>query len=391
MRGPSLSANMKAFPPYLFAELDKRKREELKKGRDVISLAVGAPDLPTPRPVSDFAAREVKKPANHRYPCGRGSERLRKAIAAWHYKRHGLKLDPETEVTVLIGSKEGLAHLPFALLNRGDTALIPDPAYPACKTGVLLSGARVERLPLKEENGFLPDLGAISRFVRRGAKMLFLNYPNNPTGACASAGFYKEAVEFAVKNNLWVAQDAAYSEIYFKKPPPSILSVPGARAAAVEFYSMSKTYCMTGWRLGWLIGNRRAVQALGKLKENMDSGQFNAIQETAVFCLENHAVLAEPIRKTFKRRTEFFAGELKKAGWNLTLPEAAFFVWARPPVRRGSLAAVYEILEKTSVLASPGSGFGASGEGFVRFSLCAPDARIKEAARRIAGMKWQKG
>jgi len=388
MRGPSLSANMDAFPPYLFRELDKRKQEELKKGRDVISLAVGDPDLPTPRPVSDFAAREVKKPANHRYPCGRGSERLRKAIAAWHYKRHGLKLDPETEVTVLIGSKEGLAHLPFALLDRGDTALIPDPAYPACKTGVLLSDARMARLPLKEENDFLPDFGAISRSVMRRAKMLFLNYPNNPTGACASAAFYKEAVGFARKNNLWVAQDAAYSEIYFKNPPPSILSVPGAKEAAVEFYSLSKTYCMTGWRLGWLIGNCRAVQALGKLKEHIDSGQFNAIQETAAFCLENHAVLVKPIRETFKKRTEFFAGELKKAGWNLIEPEAAFFVWARPPVCRGSLAAVYEILGKASVLASPGSGFGASGEGFVRFSLCAPDARIKEAARRLAGIKW---
>ena len=388
MKGPSLSANMDAFPPYLFKELDRKKQEELKKGRDVISLAVGDPDLPTPGRIADFAAREVKKSSNHRYPYGCGSARLRKAIAAWHYKRHGLKLDPETEITVLIGSKEGLAHLPFALLDGGDTALIPDPAYPAYKTGVLLSGARVERLPLKEENGFLPDFGGVSRAKMRRAKMLFLNYPNNPTGASAPASFYKEAVAFAKKNNLWVAHDAAYSEIYFKSPSPSILSVPGARDVAVEFYSLSKTYCMTGWRLGWLIGNARAVQALGLLKEHLDSGQFNAIQETAVFCLENHAGLVKPIRETFKRRTEFFAGELKKAGWSLIEPEAAFFVWARPPALRGSLAAVYEILGKTAVLATPGSGFGASGEGFVRFSLCAPDARIKEAARRISGIKW---
>ncbi|MCX5785030.1 MAG: aminotransferase class I/II-fold pyridoxal phosphate-dependent enzyme [Elusimicrobia bacterium] len=388
MKGPSLSANMDAFPPYLFRELDRKKQEELKKGRDVISLAVGDPDLPTPGPIADFAALEVKKSSNHRYPYGAGSARLRKAIVAWHYKRHGLKLDPETEITVLIGSKEGLAHLPFALLDRGDTALIPDPAYPAYKTGVLLSGARVERLPLKEENSFLPDFGSVSRTVMRRAKMLFLNYPNNPTGATAAASFYKEAVAFAKKNDLWVAHDAAYSEIYFNKPSPSILSVTGSRDVAVEFYSLSKTYCMTGWRLGWLIGNARAVQALGKLKEHIDSGQFNAIQETAVFCLEHHAGLVKPIRETFKRRTEFFAGELKKAGWRLIEPEAAFFVWARPPVLRGSLAAVYEILEKTAVLATPGSGFGDSGEGFVRFSLCAPDARIKEAARRISGIKW---
>ena len=388
MKTPSLSANLEAFPPYLFRELDQKKREEIKKGRDVISLAIGDPDLPTPAEITAFAAREVKKSSNHQYPCGRGSERLRKAIAAWHYRRHGLKLDPETEVTVLIGSKEGLAHLPFALLDRGDTALIPDPAYPACKTGVLLSGARVVKLPLKEENAFLPDFGAISRSALRRAKMLFLNYPNNPTGACASPEFYKEAVRFAGKRGLWVAQDSAYSEIYFKQPPPSILSAPGAKAVAVEFYSLSKTYCMTGWRLGWLIGNSRAVQALGALKENLDSGQFNAIQETAAFCLENHAALSRPVREVFKRRTEFFACALKKAGWELIEPEAAFFVWARPPVRKGSLAAVYEILGKTSVLASPGNGFGVCGEGFVRFSLCAPDSRIREAARRIAGMKW---
>ena len=389
MKGPALSVVVKSFPPYLFKELDKKRQEELDKGKDVISLAVGDPDLPTPAPIVDFAAAEIKKSANHSYPYGRGSSRLRRAIAAWHLTRHGLKLDPETEVTVLIGSKEGLAHLPLALMDRGDAALIPDPAYPACKTGVLLAGGRVESLPLTRENDFLPDFGAISRAAMSRAKLLFLNYPNNPTGACAGAEFFREAVKFARKNDMWVAHDSAYSEIYFKKAPVSILSVPGARDVAVEFYSLSKTYCMTGWRLGWLIGNARAVQALCSLKENIDSGQFNAIQETAAFCLENHARLAEPIRKTFKSRTQFFARELKKAGWLLSEPQAAFFVWARPPAGHcSSLEAVYKILKETSVLASPGSGFGMCGEGFVRFSLCAPDGRIKEAARRLAEIKW---
>lgn len=377
-----------AFPPYLFRDLDRRRREEVKKGRDVISLAIGDPDIPTPKPITEFAARAVKKASNHSYPYGRGSAEFRTAVAAWHKKRHGIKLDPDTEILALIGSKEGLAHLPFALIDRGDSVIVPDPGYPPYSTGVLLSEGRVERLPLLEKNGFLPDFGALSKKTLSRSRMLFLNYPNNPTGASADLGFYKEAVRFCRKNSLWLAQDAAYSEVYFGKPCPSVLQAPGARDVAVEFYSLSKTYCMTGWRLGWLAGNARAVQALTKLKDNMDSGQFNAVQETGIFCLQNHARLSGPIRKAFQARMEFFTKALAAAGWKVFVPETTFFVWAKPPKGGKSLDAVYRMLSESSVLATPGSGFGPSGEGYVRFSLCAPDARIKEAAQRIGKIAW---
>ena len=389
MKKPALGKTIDSFPPYLFLDLDKRRKAAVKNGQDVISLAVGDPDLPTPAPVARFAAKEVLKPANHRYPEGRGTARLRRTIAAWHKKRHGINLDPETEILALIGSKEGLAHLPFALINRGDTALLPDPCYPAYKTGLILSGARIKRLPLSENRGFLPDLASLPASFFKGAKLLFLNYPNNPTGAAADLKFYAKAVAAAKKYGFWIAQDAAYSEVFFSKPSPSILQVPGAKDVAVEVYSLSKTYCMTGWRLAWMIGNPKAVAALAKLKENLDSGQFNAIQETAVFCLENHDRLAAPIREIFRKRADFFTDALKKAGWDVFRPGATFFVWAKPPSRIGSLACVYRVLEEASVLITPGSGFGPRGEGYVRFSLTAPEKRIREAAGRIARMKWE--
>jgi len=378
-----------AFPPYLFRDLDKKRREAVNKGKDVISLAVGDPDLPTPEAIAKVAAKEVLKPSNHCYPQGRGTPLLRRAIAEWHKERHGITLDPETEVLTLIGSKEGLAHLPFALINRGDTVLIPDPCYPAYKTGVLLSEGKIKRLSLNERNGFLPDLDALPASFFKGVKLLFLNYPNNPTGAAADLKFYAKAVAAAKKYGFWIAQDAAYSEIFFGKPSPSIFQIPGAKDVAVEFYSVSKTYCMTGWRLAWMIGNAGAVAALTKLKDNLDSGQFNAIQKTAVFCLKNHGRLVSPIREIFRKRADFFIGALKKAGWDVFQPGATFFVWARPPAKTSSLDCVYRILEQASVLITPGSGFGPSGEGYVRFSLTAPEKRIKEAAARISVMKWK--
>jgi LL-diaminopimelate aminotransferase len=388
MKELPLGKKIDLFPPYLFRDLDRRRQEEVKKGRDVISLAIGDPDLPTPRPITDFAAKAVKRAANHRYPYGRGSAEFRAAVAAWHKKRHGIKLDADSEVLALIGSKEGLAHLPFALIDRGDSVIVPDPGYPPYTTGVLLSEGRLERVPLFEKDGFLPDFGRISKQTLARSKMLFLNYPNNPTGASATLDFYKEAVKFCRKNELWLAQDAAYSETYFGKPCPSVLQVPGAKDVAVEFYSLSKTYCMTGWRLGWLAGNARAVQALTKIKDNMDSGQFNAVQETGTFCLQNHERLAAPVRLAFKKRMEFFTKALTAAGWQVFVPETTFFVWAKPPKGGKSMDAVYRMLAESAVLGTPGSGFGPSGEGYVRFALCAPDARIKEAARRIAKIAW---
>lgn len=388
MRELTLGRKPASFPLGALADLERRRLEEIGKGRDVISLAVGDPDLPTPAPITAFAAKAVRKASNHRYPYSRGSDALRKAVARWHHERHGVALDPETEVLALIGSKEGLAHLPFALIDRGDSVIIPDPAYPAYMTGVLLSEGRVERLPLTEEGGFLPDFGKLSQKSLSRAKLLYLNYPNNPTGACAHLDFFREAVKFCRRNGLWLAQDAAYSEICFDKPAPSVLEVPGARDVAVEFYSLSKTYCMTGWRMAWVAGNSRAVQALAGLKGNMDSGQFNAIQETAAFCLKNHEVLARPVREVFKKRREFFSDGLERAGWKVFGSKGTFFIWARPPAGGGSVDAAQRLLYDASVLAVPGSGFGAAGEGYVRFSLCASDVRIKEAVGRISEIVW---
>ena len=388
MKKPALGKKAGAFPPYLFRDLDKKRQEAVRKGKDVISLAVGDPDLPTPPSIARFAAKEVLKPANHCYPQGRGTVRLRRTIAGWHKSRHGITLNPETDILTLIGSKEGLAHLPLALIDRGDTVIMPDPCYPAYNTGILISEAKIKRLPLSEKNGFLPDFDSLPGSFFKNAKLLFLNYPNNPTGAVADLKFYAKAVAAAKRHGFWIAQDAAYSEIFFGKPSPSILQVPGAKDVAVEFYSLSKTYCMTGWRLAWMIGNPEVVGALTKLKDNLDSGQFNAIQETAVFCLKNHDRLVTPIRKVFQARAEFFIGALKKAGWTVVQPGATFFVWAKPPARLKSLDCVYRVLDAASVLITPGSGFGALGEGHVRFSLTAPETRIREAAERISRIKW---
>lgn len=384
----SLGSKLKKFPPYLFLELDKKKEEAIKRGRKIISLAIGDPDMATPSAITKFAAKEVLKKSNHSYPPGKGSGKLRFAIAEWHFKRHGIKIDSDNEVLALIGSKEGIAHLPFVLLNKGDTAAILDPFYPAYKTGLLLSDARIELIPTKEENGFLPDLKALDKKLLKKTKLLFLNYPNNPTGAVADKKFFTEIIKLAKKYSFWIAQDAAYSEIYFNKPPLSILQIPGAKDVAVEFHSLSKTFCMTGWRLGWVAGNRDVVGALAKLKGNIDSGPFNAIQETAVFALKHYGKIVPPIREVFRDRKKMFVKALEESGWKIFPCEASFFVWARPPVKMSSMECVCKMLDSADVLASPGSGFGSCGEGYVRFSLTVEDALLRKASVKIKKIKW---
>ncbi|MCG2725353.1 MAG: aminotransferase class I/II-fold pyridoxal phosphate-dependent enzyme [Elusimicrobia bacterium] len=384
----ALGAKMNKFPPYLFKELDEKRKAAEKKGGSIISLAVGDPDIATPAPIARFAAKEVLKKSNHSYPCGKGSEKLRNSIAAWHMRRHGIKLDAGAEVLALIGSKEGIAHLPFIVLDKGDTAIIPNPSYPAYKTGVLLSEAKIVGIPLKEKNGFLPDLDAIDEKLLKKIKLFFLNYPNNPTGAVADKNFFAKIIKLAKKYSFWIAQDAAYSEIYFNKPPLSIFEVSGAKDVAVEFHSVSKTFCMTGWRLAWLIGNKSIIRELGKLKENMDSGQFNAIQETAAYALDNYEKFAPSLRRTFHQRRKKFAAGLEESGWSVYPCEASFFIWARPPIKMSSIKCVYKMLDCAGVLATPGSGFGNCGEGYVRFSLTARDSLLLKAANKIKKIKW---
>lgn len=383
-----LSDRLKAFKPFLFEELYRRERAERAKGKDIISLAVGDPDVPTERGIVSCAVSEVRSAPNHRYPNTKGNENLRKAVSAWHKRRHGLSFHPSDEVSILIGSKEGIAHLPFAVMNPGDTCLIPDPTYPTYRTGVILSGGKVWDVPLEEKNGFLPDLGRIPKKVLARTKLFFLNYPNNPTGAGATMDFYRDLVKWARRNGVIIAQDAAYCEIYFGKPAPSVLQVPGARDVAVEFYSASKTYCMAGWRVGWVVGNSKLVCALNQLKENIDSGPFNAIQNAVAYALSHHESIVPPIRERFRRRAEMFCAGLSAAGWRFIPPGGSCFVWARPPREMSSLDAVMHMLEKASVLTAPGSGFGRCGEGYVRFSLTEPEARLDEALRRVTALTW---
>ncbi len=383
-----LSEKLKLFKPFLFEELYRKERAERAKGRDIISLAVGDPDIPTARGIVNCAVSEVRKGLNHRYPNTKGNENLRREISAWHKRRHGLDFHYNDEVSILIGSKEGIAHLPFVVMNPGDHCLIPDPTYPTYRTGVLLSGGRIHDVPLEEKNAFLPDLGKIPRKVVERTKLFFLNYPNNPTGAGATLYFYKDLVKWARKNGIIIAQDAAYCDIYFGKPAPSILEVPGARDLAVEFYSASKTYCMAGWRIGWVVGNSKLVCALNQLKENIDSGPFNAVQNAVAFALKHHETIVPPIREVFRKRADSFCDALTESGWKFSRPGGSCFIWARPPVKCASLDAVLFMLEKAALLTAPGSGFGKFGEGYIRFSLTEPEAKLKEALRRITALDW---
>lgn len=384
-----LSETIKSFKPFLFEELYRKERAERARGKDIISLAVGDPDVPTDRRIVSCAVGEVRKGLNHRYPNTKGNENLRREISAWHRRRHGLDLHPSGEVSILIGSKEGIAHLPFVVMNRGDYCLIPDPTYPTYRTGVVLCGGRMHDVPLEEKNAFLPDLGRIPQKIVDRTRLFFLNYPNNPTGAVATLDFYKDLVKWARKNGVIIAQDAAYCDIYFDKPAPSILQVPGARDIAVEFYSASKTYCMAGWRIGWVVGNSKLVCALNQLKENIDSGPFNAVQNAVAFALKNHESIVPPIREVFRKRAAYFCRGLAGAGWKFSPPGGGCFIWARPPAKRSSLEAVYFMLEKASVLTAPGSGFGRFGEGYIRFSLTEPDLKLREALRRVTALDWK--
>jgi LL-diaminopimelate aminotransferase len=383
-----LSRAMKGFKPFLFEELYRREKAERAKGRDIISLAVGDPDIPTHKGIVACAARELKNAANHRYPNTKGNERLRRAVCAWHKRRHGLDFHHIDEVSILVGSKEGIAHLPLAVLDKGDYCLIPDPTYPTYRTGVVLSGGRVHDVPLLEKNGFLPDLGKIPQKVVDKTKLFFLNYPNNPTGAGATPEFYRDLVRWAKKHNIIIAQDAAYCDIYFDKPAPSVLQAPGARDIAVEFYSSSKTYCMAGWRVGWVVGNSKLVCALNQLKENIDSGQFNAVQNAVAWGLEHHEEVVPPVRERFRRRAAAFVKGLRAAGWSVVEPKGSCFIWARPPGKLNSIDAANLMLEKSMVLAAPGSGFGRCGEGYIRFSLTEPEAKLAEVIKRLAALRW---
>jgi LL-diaminopimelate aminotransferase len=359
------------------------KQQARETGIDLIDLSIGDPDIPTPPHIVRAMQKAVEKPVHHRYPSYEGMLPYREAIAKWYERRFTVKLDPQIEVLSLIGSKEGIGHIPLAFINPDDIVLVPSPGYPVYSVGTLFAGGESYAMPLEEKNGFLPDLSSIPRSVLRKAKLIFLNYPNNPTSAMAPAAFYKEVIRTALKYNLIVCHDASYTEIYFNKKPLSFMQVPGAKDVGIEFHSLSKTYNMTGWRIGFAVGNREVLAGLGKIKTNLDSGVFQAIQEAAIVALGTKENILSTIRRTYQERRDTLYNGLKKIGMHVIKPQATFYLWARIPSQFDSMGFVKHLLNRTGVLATPGNGFGDAGEGYVRFALTASVKRIQEAVERI--------
>lgn len=378
-----LADRIKSLPPYLFAEIDQLKKAERAKGADLIELGIGDPDIPTPKPIVDAAAKAVAHTPYHRYPSYEGMATFRQACARWYERRFGVKLDPETEVVALIGSKEGIAHFPLAFTNPGDVNLCTNPGYPVYATATTFAGGVPYAVPLKRENGFLPDLDAIPADVRKKAKILFFNYPNNPTAAVADKSFFERVRKFCDENDIIAAHDNAYSEIYFDQPPMSYLQIAGARERGIEFHSLSKTFNMTGWRIGFAVGNKDLVAGLGKVKTNVDSGAFEAIQEAGITALGLGDDVLKPLRDTWKRRHAVCIEGLKSAGYDPFVSSAAFYIWTPTPKKIAAKEFCKRVLVETGVVITPGNGFGEHGEGYFRIALTQPEDRIKEAVARI--------
>ncbi|MCD6413904.1 MAG: LL-diaminopimelate aminotransferase [Elusimicrobia bacterium] len=381
------SDRLSKLPPYLFAEIDRKKAGLIKEGKDIISFGVGDPDIPTPVEIVEEMKKSVEIPAFHQYPFGRGLSAFREAVAEWYLNRFGVKLDPEKEVHALIGSKEGIGHLPIGLIDPGDVVLVPSPSYPVYGGGTTLAGGEVYYMPLKEENGFLPDIGSIPEKMRQMAKLMFINYPNNPTGAVADKSFYKRVIEFAAENEIVVASDNAYSEIFYEEKPMSFLEVEGAREVGVEFHSLSKTFNMTGWRIGFVVGNSEVVKIISDVKDNYDSGVFSAIQNTGIFALKNYEKFVEKNVKIWKRRRDVLCEGLRRCGFEVKVPKATFYVWMKVPDGFSSSEFCEKLLLKAAIVATPGSGFGSAGEGYVRFAFTISEERIEEAIERMRKIK----
>ncbi|HZP81654.1 MAG TPA: LL-diaminopimelate aminotransferase [Chthonomonadaceae bacterium] len=378
---------LEKIPPYLFGEIAAAKRKALAEGRDLIDLGIGDPDQPTPEPIIAALDQAAHDPETHRYDeTNAGWVPFLEAAATWAGRRFGITVNPETEALLLIGSKEGLAHLAWAYIDPGDLSLVPDPAYTVYKVNTLMAGGETYAMPLTEENGFVPDLAAIPTDIARKAKLLWLNYPNNPTGAVAPLRFYADAVAFAKDYDLLLINDAAYSEVYYDDyRPPSVLQVPGAKEVAIELHSLSKSFNMTGWRLGFALGNPDAIATLNKLKSNLDSKQFPAISLAGAYALlhgDNRATL-----ELYKKRRDILCDGLNALGWKVRKPQATFYIWARIPAGYTSAEFAKLLLEKASVNVIPGNGYGEYGEGYVRMSLTVQGdrngERLQEAVRRI--------
>ena len=377
---------LKKLPPYLFKEIDRKKEEVIAKGVDIIDLGVGDPDLPTPDLIIEVMRRATGDPPNHRYPSYSGMNDFKFAAANWYKDRFGVELDPEKEVLSLIGSKEGIAHLPLAFINPGDIALVPSPAYPVYNIATMFAGGEPYFMPLRSENDFLPDLDSIPSEIVKRAKLLFINYPNNPTAAVADIDFFNRVVEFARKNDILVCHDAAYTEMGFDGyTPPCFLEADGAKEVGIELHSLSKTFNMTGWRVGFAVGNREAVEGLGAIKSNIDSGVFQAIQIAGIEALKNYKSLVKDIMEIYPRRRDLMIKGLREAGFKVESPKATFYLWVSVPEGYTSAQLAARLLE-AGVVVTPGIGFGDPGEGYFRIALTQKMDRMAEAIERIKGL-----
>ncbi len=371
------------LPPYLFAEIDRKREAKQAQGIDVISLGIGDPDTPTPDRIVDAMAEAIRNPSNHQYPSYYGAKRYRDACSEWMDRRFGVKVDPDDETLALIGSKEGIAHIFLAFVDPGDYTLVPGCGYPVYHTGGILSGGLTHWMPMTEENGFLADFESTPVDVLSKAKMMFLSYPNNPTSAVATPEYFDRAIEFAREHDLLIVHDNAYSEIGFDGyKPPSFLERPGAKDVAIELFSCSKAYNMTGWRVAFAAGNSTAIKALGTVKSNIDSGVFTAVQDAAIEAMLGTQEVDE-LSGLYQRRRDLVIEALDKIGVRALVPKGTIYVWARVPDGFSSAGFAEKVLEEANVIVAPGNAYGPSGEGYIRISLATPDDRLEEAIARI--------
>ncbi|MDD4230291.1 MAG: LL-diaminopimelate aminotransferase [Dehalococcoidales bacterium] len=386
-----LSRRLSSLPPYLFVEINRKIALKKANGEEVISFAIGDPDMPTPSSIVSRLCEAAREPENHRYPETAGLPELRQAISAWYNNRFGVKLDSNTEVVPLIGSKEGIGHIAFCLIDPGDLALVPDPAYPVYGIGTILAGGEQYSMPLLENNGFLPDFDSIPDEVLKRARVMWLNYPNNPTGATAGLDFFNRAVEFARRNDIVICHDNPYSEVYFSgNRPPSILEANGAKEIAIEFHSLSKTFNMTGWRIGMAVGNAELVKALNTFKSNLDSGVPQAIQKAAITALESPPETVNAIVEVYRKRRDLICEVLTDIGLEVSPPDAGLYIWAKVPAGYSSAEFTASLLDQCNIAVTPGTGYGKYGEGFVRFSLTIHDALLVKGLSRLGSWKDDK-
>lgn len=380
---------IRTLPPYLFAAIDEMKQQAVARGVDIINLGIGDPDLPTPDPILERMQKAVSDPQHHQYPSSSGMLSFRTAVAGWYKRRFNVVLDPKSEVVTLIGSKEGIGHVPMAFIDPGDVVLVPSPGYPVYPVAASFAGGIAHEMPLLKQNGFLPDLDAIPPDVARKAKLMFLNSPNNPTSVIADTAFFSRVIAFAKEHHVIVCHDAAYSEIFYDgQRPSSFLEAEDAMDVGVEFHSLSKTFNMTGWRIGFAVGRAEVIAGLSQVKSNMDSGQFQAVQEAGITALESDNRLTAGLRAIYQERRDVLVAGLKNLGLEFETPSATFYVWIEVPKGYTSASFTAHLLEKAGIVTTPGNGFGAPGEGYIRMALTTTKERLAEAVDRLKQIGW---